>query len=349
MQARPLLADRVFDRRQNRIARLAVFAFGIALSGGAAVAGDDLPSDADAIWTVRVENDSISTFPHGSDQNYTAGQQFGWTSGLNAVPDVVASVADSIWGDGGVRLGLGLTQQIYTPVDKVRAVPNPLDRPYAGYLAATGSLMHDGANARDLIALSLGVIGPLAQGERAQNGVHGLIRDAKAQGWSYQLPNEAAVEVFGQRTWRIPVGQMAGLESDALPALALGLGTVRDYAQAALVLRVGQGLDVDYGASRIRPGISGGDAFADRDAISWYGFVGVNGQAVARDAFLDGDLFTASAHVRRNPLVGEGEVGLAVIWRGMRLSYVQTWQTAEFRHQSPAYFSFGSVALSVRF
>ena len=307
------------------------------------------PADGNSIWTVRVENDSISTAPHGSDQNYTAGQQFGWTSGVNAAPDFAADLSRALWGDGEVRVGLGLTQQLYTPANKTLTVPNPADRPYAGYAALSGSLMHDTGAARDILAVSLGVIGPLAQGKEAQNGVHGLIRDALAQGWSHQLPNEPALEVFDQRTWRLPVGRVIGLEADMLPALAVGVGTVRDYAQVSTVVRIGQNLGRDFGVARIGPGISGGDAFQSSNTVSWYVFAGVDGQAVARDAFLDGNLFSRSAHVRRVPWVGEMEAGLAVMWRGVRITYSQTWQTAEFRHQSPSQFSFGSLAMSVRF
>jgi hypothetical protein len=316
---------------------------------GAAYADTDRPGDADSIWTIRAENDVISTLPHGSDQNYSAGQQVGWTSGVQAVPEFAAGWAQSLWGDGTTRVGLGITQQIYTPIDKTRIVPDPRDRPYAGYLAVTGSLMHDTANTRDFLALSLGVTGPFAQGEEAQNGFHGLIKDANAKGWSHQLPNEAAVEVLDQRTWRLPVGSVIGIEADVLPAVAIGVGTVRDYLQVATVLRIGQGLDHDFGASRIRPGISGGDAFADSNQVTWYVFGGVSGQGVARDAFLDGTLFTHSAHVQRIPFVGEMEGGVALMWRGVRLTYVQTWQTTSFRHQGGGLFSFGSLAMSVRF
>ena len=306
-------------------------------------------ADTDSIWTFRTENDSISTWPHGSDQNYTAGDQFSWTSGTESAPDLARQLAQALWGDGTVRVGLGLTQQLYTPSNKTLSVPNPQDRPYAGYLAGTATLMHDGAATRDVLALSLGVIGPLAQGKETQGDVHAIIADRLSQGWAHQLPNEAAAELFGQRTWRVPLGHVAGLETDMLPALAMGLGTVRDYGQAAFVLRIGEGLDRDFGASRIRPGISGGDAFADSNEVSWYGFAGLNGQVVARDAFLDGNLFTKSAHVERNPLVGELEAGLAFIWRGVRISYTQTWQTEQFHHQAPGLFNFGSLSLSMRF
>jgi len=334
--------------------RAAVHAFvalvlmGATVAARAAVAAP-LPNDADSIWTVRVENDSISTFPRGSDQNYTAGQQIGWTSGTDAVPDWTRALGQWIWGDGTVRVGLGAFQQLYTPVNKTLSVPNPNDRPYAGYAAATASLMHDSDHTRDLIAFSAGVIGPLAQGKETQNDVHEIIGDKLSQGWAHQLPNEAAVELLGQRSWRIPTAQVGWLETDLIPAVAAGAGTVRDYGQAALLMRIGHGLDADFGPSRIRPGISGGDAFKDSSDFTWYVFAGANGQGVARDAFLDGDLFTKSAHVQRIPWVGEMEGGLTVIWRGVRFSYAQTWQTAEFKHQGAGLFNFGSLTMSMRF
>jgi lipid A 3-O-deacylase len=335
-------------------ARLPIHAFAaIALIGAAFAAGSaaaaSAPDDTDSIWTIRSENDSISSLPHGSDQNYTAGNMIGWTSGTDVAPYFARSLAQALWGDGTVRVGLGLVQQLYTPSNLTLSVPDPRDRPYAGYLAGTASLMHDGDNVRDLLAFSLGVIGPLALGQEAQDFVHALVRDRLAQGWAHQLPNEPAVELLDQRTWRIPIAQVGGLETDMLPAVAVGVGTVRDYVQTALVVRIGHGLNTDFGTSRIRPGINGGDAFSDSNDVAWYVFGGLNGQGVARDAFLDGDLFSKSAHVQRDPWLGEMEVGFAVIWRGIRFSYVQTWQTEQFRHQTAGLFNFGSVALSMRF
>lgn len=315
---------------------------------GPAVA-EPSPNDDHSIWTFRVENDSVSTTRLGSDRYYTAGDEFSWTSGTNVAPEAALGLAQFLWGDGSVRIGLALSQQLYTPVDKTRKIPDPRDRPYAGYLSSTATLLHDTSSTRDILALSLGVIGPLALGEQAQNGVHRLIGDHLAQGWSYQLPNEPAAELFSQRTWRVPVGQIGGLETDLLPSLAAGVGTVRDYAQAALLVRVGHGLNTDFGVGRIRPGVSGGDAFADSSDVAWYIFAGADGQAVARDVFLDGNLFSRSAHVTRIPWIGELQAGFAVIWRGVRLSYVQTWQTEQFRHQAPGLFNFGSLALSMRF
>src|SRR6185437_11421343 len=119
---------------------------------------------------------------------------------------------------------------------------DPHDRPYAGYLAGTLSLIQDNPRWRSLLAFSVGVIGPAALGEEVQNGFHSIIGDPSTKGWGYQLPNEPAFEIYGQRTWRLPITTIGPLETDALPELTIGLGIVRDYVQAGGVLRIGQGL-----------------------------------------------------------------------------------------------------------
>ena len=82
----------------------------------------------------------------------------------------------------------------------------------------------------------------------------------------------------------------------------------------------------------------------------WYVFAGADGQAIARDEFLDGSAFRSnSPHVTKKPFLGEFEAGLAVMLYGVRLSYTQTWQTQSFNGQKAGLFNFGSFAASVRF
>ena len=330
------------------LAGLATLAASLPLTARAE-APASLAGDPDSIWTIQVENDVISTTLGGSDSYYSNGLRLGWTSGQDKVPDFVAGMAHFMWGDGSVRVSVDVNQQIYTPFNTALVIPDPHDRPVAGYLAATFGLQEDHAQSRSVLALTLGVIGPSAQGQQIQNGFHKIISDKLNNGWGYQLPDEAAVEVLGRRVWRVPLLTVGPLETDILPALTAGVGTVRDYVQAGVVLRFGMGLQSDYGASRIRPGINGGDAFTVTSGVPWYIFVGADGQAVAHDAFLDGGSFRTTASVPRNWLVGEMEAGVAVIVFGTRISYTQTWQTASFKGQRSGLFNFGSLSASVKF
>lgn len=308
------------------------------------------PPDPAGIYTFQVENDSASTQKGTTDRYYTSGLRLGYTSGTNGVPEALAGLGRAVWGDGVQRISIDISQSIFTPSNTQINPPNPRDRPYAGYLNATLGLLHDSDNARSLLALTLGVVGPSALGRVVQNGFHDLIGDRENLGWSSQLKDEPAIELLAERTYRLPIAQLYGVETDALPALTAGVGTVRDYVQAGVSFRLGQGLDSDFGAPRIRPGLSGSDAYTPTRPLAWYVFAGADGQGVARDVFLDGNTFRGRGpSVDKRAFVGEFQAGLAAMIHGVRVTYTQTWQTESFKGQRSGLFNFGSLALSARF
>jgi hypothetical protein len=147
------------------------------------------------------------------------------------------------------------------------------------------------------------------------------------------------------------MGALGGLQTEALPDLTAVIGTLRVYAQTGVTLRIGQGLEADFGAPRLRPGQTGGDAFtrpAD-GGFGWYVFAGVDGRATAFDVTLDGNIWQSSTRVKRQPFLGEANLGLALLMFGTRLTYTHVLQSAEFRHQKGGIHQLGSLALSVRF
>jgi hypothetical protein len=333
----------------QRAISLAVFAAAAAAATPALAQAQAGPADTASIWTFQVENDAVSTLKGTSDQYYTSGLRLGWTSGADAI-GAVAALGRSIWGDGTTRVSLELSQSLFTPRDTQLDPPNPLDRPYAGELLLTGGLIHDTSNTRDLVALSLGTIGPSALGEIVQNGFHDIIGDTPNRGWHYQIQDQPAVNLLLQRTWRLPVAQFGSIETDVLPAATAAGGDVRDYVQLGGVARIGQGLASDFGTARIEPGLNGSDAYSAVRPLAWYAFAGADGQAVGYDVSLDGSTFrTNTPSVHRIWDVGELEGGLAVLFYGFRVTYTQTWQTQEFRGAKAGLFNFGSLALSAKF
>ena len=308
------------------------------------------PQDPHGIATIQVENDAVSTRSGTSDRYYTSGLRLGYVTGTGAVPGFLAGLGRSVWGDGVQRISIDLGQSIFTPANTQRNPPDPRDRPYAGYLHLSATLIHDSDTARSLLGASIGVVGPSALGRQVQNGFHDLIGDTENKGWGSQLKDEPAFQLLAERTWRIPLTRVGAFEVDTLPAVTLGVGTVRDYVQAGASIRFGQGLGSDFGAPRIRPGLSGSDAYTPTLPFAWYAFLGASGQAVARDVFLDGSTFRSnSPHVTKKPLVGEFQAGLAAMFAGVRITYTQVWQTESFRNQKAGLHSFGSLAASVRF
>ena len=215
---------------------------------------------------------------------------------------------------------------------------------------AVVGLIHDTATTRDLLSLSLGIIGPSALGEEVQNGFHSIIGDTANRGWHYQVQDQPAVNLLVQRTWRLPIAQVGPIETDILPSATAALGDVRDYVQFGSQVRFGQGLASDYGTARIEPGLNGSDAYTNTTPIAWYGFAGVDGQAVGYDVSLDGSAFRSNTpSVHRIWDVGEFEAGAAILIYGLRVTYTQTWQTQEFKGAKSGLFNFGSLALSTKF
>ena len=319
----------------------------LALSSGANAAP---PQDPYGTWTLQAENDAVSTLKGTSDRYYTSGLRIGWTSGTDNQPPAIANLTRAIWGEGVQRISFGLQQSIFTPSATQINPPDPHDRPYAGVLLATVNLISDTDFSRSIVGVQAGVLGSYAGGYQVQNGFHSLIGDTPNRGWSHQLPNQPILQLQASRIWRVPVVSAYGISVDLLPSLAAAGGDWRTYAQVGGTVRIGQGLDSDFGSPRISPGLSGADAFKATRRFVWYGFAGADGQAVGYDATLQGSTFRArEPHVSKIWDVGEFEAGLALIYHGVRLSYTQTWQTQEFNGARSGLFNFGSVALSAKF
>lgn len=307
------------------------------------------PATDDAtIWSLSGENSSIST-ANLTDRYYTNGLRLGFTSAPDQLPSFLDSIGHAVFGAGQQRLTVDIRQQIFTPRDTESYDPPLDDRPYAGLLMADIGLVQDTAATRSALSLGVGVVGPSALGQSVQNGFHSIIGQNPNNGWGTQLHDEPVFEVLGSRVWRVPTGSLAGAETDLLPDVSVGLGTVRVYAEAGAQFRFGQGLDSDFGALRIQPGPSGGDTFRPTRPFAWYVFAGADGQAVAHDITLNGNTWQDSRSVTLTPLVAEFQAGVAIMAWGIRLSYTQVFQTQEFKHQSGGLHQFGALAASVRF
>jgi hypothetical protein len=309
------------------------------------------------VFSLVVENDSLSS---GADRDYTSGIKLGyvgqdvpgWLDGAGALTRPFSGGAPDYW-------GLAFGQSIFTPED-IQANPAPPDQhPYAGWLY--GELMvaveedrDDGRAPRrlDIYELTIGMVGPSAMGEEAQRGIHQLLGAPEPQGWDSQLHDELAFAFSFDRRWRslrLFADYAGGIEADLTPSTGFTVGTVYDEARVGLTARIGQRIDNDYGAGppRVRPALAALDYFRG-GPFSWSVFAGVQGRAVARNLFLDGNTFEDSASVERNPFVTDFQTGFSLSGGRMRLAYTYVWRTEEFKTQ-PTRQDFGALALSVRF
>lgn len=317
----------------------------------AATAGERTEEEFGTLALI-VENDF---FAH-TDQNYTNGVRFQYLRPKGRVTDVTGLLADTILGIENESLlyeGISFGQSLFTPLDITDPNPRPGEQPYAGWLYlefaailgaedSAGDLQHV-----DTLTASAGVVGPLALGELVQNTFHQLIDSEIAQGWDNQLSNEPALLLSLDRTW-IAGRSLRNYGFDMLPSAGISLGNVLTEARGGVTFRFGPELEDDLGPPRIRPSLAGAGFLSPRNRFNWYLFAGLQGRAVARNIFLDGNTFTDSLRVNKRHFVADAQAGLVVRYGGFRFSYTFVRRSREFAtQQDPHYFA--AFSLTARY
>jgi hypothetical protein len=84
------------------------------------------------------------------------------------------------------------------------------------------------------------------------------------------------------------------------------------------------------------------------ERFGWYVTAGVDGRAIARNIFLDGNTFRDSRSVDKEPFVGDLHWGVVLAWRRVRVSYTHVVRTREFTTQGK-HDEFGAFSLSTSF
>jgi hypothetical protein len=289
----------------------ALLASGCALASAADSRTNDLAGE----WFgAHQENDLVVR----TDRHYTQGLRFMW---LGREQEADADVWFARWASKlpdfranftAARWGTGLWQNIHTPTDLQLRTLQVNDRPYVGFLYVPLMLQRRGRTMMDNLVLDhwefdLGVIGPEALGDEAQNTVHRLRNIPQSRGWPNQLRTEPGLALKFQRTWRYPPGSDDGFRVDALPNWGASLGTTMTCAAVGGQLRAGWRVPQDFGmetADSLKPG-SGGFAPGTYAGFGMFTFVGVEARAIGWNTFLEGGLLHAGHRVPVHPLVGD--------------------------------------------
>lgn len=310
--------------------------------------GRDPDQDLPGIFSLVMENDLF----YDTDQHYTSGVRATYLTPKGREPEWVRNAALRLpmFDDKtDLRVEFGLGQSMFTPGDIRLTDPPEGERPYAGWLyASVGVVARTGA-VLDQFQLSLGVVGPASLAEQSQKLIHEVINSPEPMGWDHQLKNEPTLQLNYQRSWQSPKLEFpADLALDATPHAGVALGNVYTYANGGAMFRFGQNLPVDYGPPRVQPSLPGSGYFERAsDGLGWYLFGGIEGRAVARNIFLDGNTFAKSRSVDKEPLVGDAQFGLAVIVDGVRFAYTHVIRSREYEGQDDND-QFGALSVSFR-
>jgi hypothetical protein len=298
--------------------------------------------------SIVVENDIFH-----SDRYYTNGVRASWLSKPGKRSEMARRAARSFPffpEQATVQANYAIGQNMYTPKDITLPDPPENDRPYAGWVYGSVGLIAETGNWLDQLELTIGMVGPVSLAEHTQANVHKLIGSDDPKGWEHQLKNEPGVILTYQRSWRsVFSGYALGMHFDLTPHAGGALGNIFTYANSGFMMRYGNKLPLDYGPPRIEPSLPGSGYFIPQQGIGWYIFAGLEGRAVARNIFLDGNTFSHSPRVSKEPLVGDLELGVAVTVGNIRLSYTRVTRTREFESQDSKYQNFGAISLSMQF
>ncbi len=312
------------------------------------------------VFTIYFENDWFG----GTDENYSNGVKLSWLS---------ADLTD--WGQTGWRhsflsalpfvnrpgtqknFGFSIGQNMYTPQDTGASVPDPDDRPYAGWSYVEFSFVSKDTVRADIVSIQLGIVGPSSGAEALQDMIHEWIDDEKAQGWDYQLEDEPGINLIYERRYRLASRLLwDSVGVDLIPHGGFSLGNVQTYANLGATARFGLNLPSDFGVALARGGAIGASPIDDLDprvsperAASLFLFIGAEGRAVARDIFLDGNTWKDSASVDKEPLVADLMAGFGLIAGRWQLTGTFVHRTKEFETQPDPWSHFGSLTLSVAF
>lgn len=311
---------------------------------------------------VQLENDAFAK----TDERYTNAIRFEWVSKdlrrfgeKGVLPGWARWFAETVPGLGREHtlhnLAFSLGQNIYTPKDTDIAELIENDRPYGGWTYLSAALHSKDANTLNTIELTLGIVGPSSYVEETQRIVHEWLNDDEPLGWDNQLEDELGVMLTWQTHWRLGHSLGHGFAYDMIPHAGATLGNVFTYANLGGEVRIGYNLPRDFGVSLIRPGGGTSAPVSRRDPrlssirrFSLSFFIGVDGRAVARNIFLDGNTFRDSHSVDKNPFVADFSGGVSVIYKRVRMSYMHVYRTEEFESQDGGQL-FGSLGLAITF
>ncbi|MBL4810148.1 MAG: lipid A deacylase LpxR family protein [Phycisphaerales bacterium] len=292
-----------------------------------------------------------------SDRYYTNGNAIELSFNPNLTPALASRIAISDKENQRFGVGIAIKHRIYTPTSILLTNPPARDHPYAGYLALALSFQRADDHIHDHFGLDLGIIGHTSGAETLQKFIHNAFPDENTPvGWDTQLPTEPTINFTFTRTWKTDranfggVGGVGGIEMEMLPSLGFDVGTVLISARSSMILRVGKNLPSDFGPATMLGQKDHTVRVSQSSNSKWsiYAYTRLGVDAIARDLFLDGPVFSGSRSAQREPLVATFSFGLITRYKSFYLGWNQNIQSERFDLQ-PNSQSWGSIVLGCSF
>ena len=275
------------------------------------------------VWSTTVENDK---WGRGSDSNYTHGTRINYRT--EESPHWLKRIAGGL----GCRRCTNPTsteyefgQEIYTPYGIYLPGLIEHDRPYAGWAYAKATLQteHPTRNPRlgefSKMGFQIGIVGPASLAEESQKLLHNLKGLDEPLGWDHQLNNEPGLVISYSKgiRYRLSPDSETRLNHVISPYITGEIGNVSTYV----------GIGTEFTSHLM-------SANRKRDTDEgWQFFANVEGRAVARNLFLDGNTWSSSHSVEKKPLVAVATVGLQYRAERFGFRFARFFRSKEFDGQ----------------
>jgi len=112
------------------------------------------------------------------------------------------------------------------------------------------------------------------------------------------------------------------------------LGNVYIYAGTGIQMRFGWNLPGDFGIKIIRPGGDSSVSFRRSGRFGVHLFAAVDGKAVLRNIFLDGNTFQDSHSVDKRPFTLDILLGMSLRVGRFNFSYANVFWTRKFKTET---------------
>jgi hypothetical protein len=260
---------------------------------------------------IGFQTDDDSYLFQGSDRYYTDGTFFYYRQALKVENNGNTSLMNKV-------LGFEIGQKLFTPQSGSIAVDGTdrtslIDRPFAAYLyvgSTLNFLYKDESNLK--IGAQLGIVGPAALGQQAQDFIHDNFGFYHPSGWEYQINNNAELNLSAEYNKLLARASWVDVSVSAYGDLGNGF----TGAGAGPLLRLGNFNQLFHSVSTQSTAIIKDNAAPlHKQELFFYYKPLIN--YVAYDATIQGSLFGRGANSReitleKEPFVFSQEFGLAV-------------------------------------
>jgi hypothetical protein len=269
----------------------------------------------DAIW------DRDSNFSNGWSLQYHTVRYANWEQ--SEAPEIFKWVGNHFptldEGNGIVRYGHGIGQNMLTPGDLSNPDPPEGDLPYAGTLTYTLNWQNFNRRSARNFQISIGLLGEESFADRVQTFVHNeLLGMEEPQGWDTQRKTEPIVNLaYGYLRRLVSVGRYNdGWAGQVSLAPSIHLGNLFTAAELGLALRFGWNIQEGFSAYPAPPGrgIFQSSHLPKPSTASPHGvelIMGVRACGLLYTVVYDGSILTSDDRsVDRNTLIFAGGFGI---------------------------------------